>query len=75
METVKEIKINLALHKLRVVINSTTIHKQMIDYCFKIEANLLVIKPHKFDGMVEVVKRVFRLTGKKINFPTQELLW
>ena len=58
METLKEIRNNPLYKQLRVVIYSTSKMRDMVKACYNAGADLFVVKPEDFDGMVKVVHKV-----------------
>jgi CheY-like chemotaxis protein len=58
LESLAEIRNNPTYDSLPLVIYSTTRTSTFIERCYEKGANLFVVKPNTFDGMVEVVKRI-----------------
>lgn len=58
LESLKEIRSNPAYQHLRIVIYSTTRVPANVNACYEAGADLFIIKPEDFDGMVRVVSHV-----------------
>jgi CheY-like chemotaxis protein len=63
-EALAEIKNREEYNKIPVVIYSTTKNSESINKCYEKGANLFIVKPNDFDGMVSVVKKVFTVDWK-----------
>lgn len=72
LETLVEIRQNQKFAKLPVVIYSTTKDDTSIDKCFKNGANLFVIKPNNFDGLVRIVKHICSISWTNFPQPARE---
>jgi len=64
LEALDEIRNQTQLKKLPLVIYSTSRDENVIEGTFKKGANLFVVKPDNFDGMVQVVKKVCEVDWK-----------
>ncbi|WP_207493686.1 response regulator [Aridibaculum aurantiacum] len=58
IEALSEIRSTAGYEHLPLVIYSTTRNNNYIDKCYIRGANLFVVKPNDFDGLVEVVKKI-----------------
>lgn len=70
LEALTEIRNNPRFHNLPLVIYSTTNNINSINTCYKKGADLFVIKPNNFDGMVKVVKKVCAVDWRNYKKPT-----
>jgi len=64
LEALDEIRKKPELKNLPLVIYSTSRDENVIGVSFKKGANLFVVKPDNFDGMVQVVKKVCEVDWK-----------
>jgi len=69
LEALIEIRNNEAFRDLPLVIYSTTSSAAFIQKCYENGANLFIVKPNSFDGMVEVVKRICTINWKQNTKP------
>ena len=58
LESLKDIRNNPVFNNLRIVIYSTSKIHDMVKACYNAGADLFVVKPEDFDGMVKVVHKV-----------------
>lgn len=72
LEALTEIKKYPELVALPLIIYSTTTNQKIIETSFQKGANLFVVKPNNFDGMVEVVKKVCAVDWKKNPKPSRQ---
>lgn len=72
LEALAEIRSNEAFANLPIVIYSTTRNAVFMDACYEKGANLFVIKPNNFDGMVEVVNKVCLIDWKVLHEYSRE---
>ena len=72
LESLIEIRSNPEFNKLPLVIYSATRNKVFIDQCYQKGANLFIVKPNNFDGMVEIVKRVCNINWAEFQQPSRE---
>lgn len=71
-ECVKKIREKLK-DKLSIIIYSTSKYQPDVDGTHKDGANLYVIKPNSFDGLIRTLKEVFSIDWKqKFHFPPKE---
>lgn len=64
VEALTEIRSRPEFDELPLVIYSTTKSWSSIDACYAKGANLFIIKPNNFDGMVKVLKQVCTIDWK-----------
>jgi CheY-like chemotaxis protein len=64
LEALAEIRSHSEFASLPLVIYSTAKNPHIIDSSFQKGANLFVVKPNNFDGMVQVVKKVCSVDWK-----------
>jgi CheY-like chemotaxis protein len=72
VEALTEIRSERNFDNLPLVIYSTTSTPSFIEKCYENGANLFVVKPNSFDGMVEVVKHICSINWKLENKPSRE---
>lgn len=72
IEALTEIRSNSHFDKLPLVIYSTSRNNSFIDQCYQKGANLFVVKPNDFDGMVDVVKRLCSIDWSSYRIPARE---
>ncbi len=72
LEALSEIRKEERFRKLPLIIYSTTKNDFHIDSSYKNGANLFVVKPNNFDGMVQIVKRVCTIDWKNFTTPGRE---
>lgn len=72
VEALTEIRKNPKFKNLPLVIYSTTKNENHIDQCYSKGADLFVIKPNNFDGMVKVVKRVCTIDWSNYTRPSRQ---
>ena len=70
LESLKEIRNNPAYTGLRIIIYSTSNLKEMVKACYNAGADLFVVKPEDFDGMVKVVHKVCTNDWANFTKPT-----
>lgn len=68
LEALTEIRKQHKFKELPLIIYSTIKNDNQIDSSYEHGANLFVVKPNDFEGMVKVVKKVCTIDWK--NFPT-----
>lgn len=64
VEALTEIRSNPKFQRLPLVIYSTNKNEKSINDCFAKGANLFVVKPNDFDGMLKVVKKICTIDWK-----------
>jgi CheY-like chemotaxis protein len=64
VEALAEIRNNSQFKEIPIIIYSTTKNEKSIDDCYEKGANLFVVKPNNFDGMVRVVKEICTMDWK-----------
>jgi CheY-like chemotaxis protein len=67
MEALSDIRSNPVYDKLPLVIYSTTRTSIYIEKCYERGANLFVVKPNTFDGMVDVVRKVCSIDWSNVR--------
>jgi CheY-like chemotaxis protein len=72
LEALTEIRKQQKFKELPLVIYSTTKNDIQIDSSYEHGANLFVVKPNNFDGMVQVVKKVCTIDWKNFRTPKRE---
>lgn len=70
LESLKEIRSNVAYKHLRIVMYSTTRVPANVNACYEAGADLFVIKPEDFDGMVKVVSKVCTTNWENFERPS-----
>ncbi|MEP7171070.1 MAG: response regulator [Bacteroidota bacterium] len=58
-ECLEELKNNEKLKNIPVLIYSTTANIEQVDHTYKKGANLYIQKPHSFDGIKNMLKKIF----------------
>lgn len=58
LESLKEIRENSLYKNLKIIIYSTTKVKANVSACYAAGADLFIVKPDDFDGMVKVINQV-----------------
>ncbi len=69
LESLIEIRSNPLLDKLKIIIYSTTKVKNIVHACFNAGADLFVLKPDDFDGMVKVIGSVCKRNWNAFERP------
>lgn len=64
VEALTEIRSNPEFQNLPLVIYSTNKNEKSINDCYEKGANLFVVKPNDFDGMLKVVKKICTIDWK-----------
>jgi CheY-like chemotaxis protein len=64
LEALAEIRTHPGFGTLPLIIYSTTKNSEIIEASYQNGANLFVVKPNNFDGMVQVVKKVCAIDWK-----------
>lgn len=72
VEALTEIRNDPRFAKLPLVIYSTNKNEKSINSCYEKGANLFVIKPNDFDGMLRVVKKIYSMDWKNPIQPSRE---
>jgi CheY-like chemotaxis protein len=72
LEALAEIRSYPEFLSLPLVIYSTTTNSKIIEASFQKGANLFVVKPNNFDGMVQVVKKIGAINWKNNGKPSIE---
>jgi CheY-like chemotaxis protein len=67
LEALSEIRSNPEFAKLPLVIYSTTKKPSAVEASFEKGADLFVVKPNNFDGMLEIVKKLCGINWKNYN--------
>ena len=75
VETLVEIRKLKKYDQLPIVMYSTTKVADTINACYNAGANLFVVKPEDFDGMVKVVNKICTIDWKNFNkLPREEFV-
>ena len=72
LEALTEIRKQHKFKELPLVIYSTIKNDQQIDSSYEHGANLFVVKPDDFEGMVKVVKKICTIDWKNFATPKRE---
>ncbi len=73
METLSEIKNDLKLNHIPIIIFSTSKNPQYISNCYNIGATFYVVKPESFDDITKIVRKVFSISWMpKFPQPSRE---
>lgn len=72
LEALVEIRSYPQFVSLPLVIYSTANNSKMIEASYQKGADLFVVKPNNFEGMVEVVKKIASLEWKKQQFQSKD---
>lgn len=72
LEALREIRSNEAYQKIFIIIYSITGDKNSITMAYDIGADMYLIKPEDFDGMLSVVKKVYGIDWKNFTKPGRE---
>ena len=64
-----QIRENSLYNKLRIIIYSTTKVNANVSACYKAGADLFVVKPDDFDGMVNVISKVCKRNWEAFERP------
>ncbi len=72
LEALTEIRSQDTFKNLPVLIYSVTKNLDSINACYEKGANLFIIKPNNFDGMLTVVKKIVQMNWKENAKPTRE---
>ena len=72
LEALAEIRNQPEFSTLPLIIYSTTTNKNIIDSSYQKGANLFVVKPDNFDGMVTVVKKLGSMDWKNKMQPSRD---
>lgn len=69
LEALREIRSNASYQNIFIIIYSITGDKNSIKLAYDIGADLYLIKPEDFDGMLSVVKKVYSIDWKNFTRP------
>ena len=72
IECLREIRNDKKLDWLPIVIYTTSDNPKDIDTCFKLRANLYVVKPTSFENIIKTLKKVINMDFSKHSFPSRE---
>ncbi len=72
VEALLEIRGYPQFKELPLIIYSTTKNEDSINSCYQHGANLFILKPNDFEGMVSVVKKIFSIHWKTFHKPARE---
>ena len=72
VEALTEIRNSSTFKDIPVIIYSTTKNEKSIDDCYEKGADLFVVKPNNFDGMVRVVKQLCTMDWKSHKKPSRK---
>lgn len=72
LEALADIRSNPSFNNLPLIIYSTTSTPLFIELCYEKGANLFVVKPNRFDGMVNVVKKIFSIDWQNAERPARD---
>lgn len=54
--------------QLPIIIYTSLSDAATIEFCFRKGTNLFILKPNTFDGIIEIVKKVFSIDWKKTRY-------
>ncbi|MEP7256972.1 MAG: response regulator [Flavitalea sp.] len=69
IECLQSIRSDKKLDWLPIIIYTTSDNPRDIDTCFKLGANLYVVKPTSFESIIKTLKKIIGIDWKKINKP------
>ena len=72
IEALSEIRSNTNFNNIFIIIYSIAVDKALIKKVYDIGANLYLIKPNDFEGMLTVVKKVFSIDYENFTRPVRE---
>ena len=72
IEALSEIRSNKNFNNIFIIIYSITADKTLIKKAYDTGANLYLIKPDDFEGMLTVVKKVFTIDCENLTRPIRE---
>ncbi|GEO11420.1 response regulator [Segetibacter aerophilus] len=72
LEALAEIRSYPEFTSLPLIIYSTTTNSKIIEASYQKGANLFVVKPNNFDGMVQVVKKIGAINWQHKGKPAME---
>lgn len=72
IECLREIRSDKKLDWLPIIIYTTSDNPKDIDTCFKLRANLYVVKPTSFENIIKTLKKVINMDFSKQSFPSRE---
>jgi CheY-like chemotaxis protein len=72
IEALTDIRANNQFKKIFIIIYSITADKQSIKKAYEMGADLYMVKPEDFEGMLSVVKKVYNINWKNFNRPSRE---
>ncbi len=72
IEALTEIRNIPDFQHLPLVIYSTSKNNSFVDQCYQKGANMFIVKPNNFDGMVEVVRKVCSINWPDHGIPSRD---
>lgn len=72
IECLREIRSDKKLDNLPVIVYTTSDNPRDIDTCFKLKANLYVVKPTSFESIIKTLKKIINIDFSSQEFPARE---
>jgi len=71
-ECLRDIRQNKSLDNLPIIIYTTSDNPTDIDACYKLRANLYVVKPTSFENIIKMLKKVINMDFLPNTIPSKE---
>ena len=72
LECLSEIRGDKKLDWLPVIVYTTSDNPRDIDTCFRLGANLYVVKPTSFESIIKTLRKILTLDFKQLPSPSRE---
>jgi CheY-like chemotaxis protein len=72
LECLSEIRRDKKLDWLPVIVYTTSDNPRDIDTCFRLGANLYVVKPTSFESIIRTLKKILTLDFRQLPTPSRE---
>lgn len=72
IECLKEIRSDKKLDQLPIIVYTTSDNPRDIDTCYKLGANLYVVKPTSFESIIKTLKKIINIDFRNHELPARE---
>lgn len=72
IECLQEIRSDKKLDNLPIIVYTTSDNPRDIETCYKLKANLYVVKPTSFESIIKTLKKIMNIDFTNHLFPSRE---
>src|SRR5205085_10120650 len=72
IECLQEIRSDKKLDNLPIIVYTTSDNPRDIETCYKLKANLYVVKPTSFESIIKTRKKIINIDFSSQHFPARE---